>query len=795
MPYAEQNKNHITFESRDDDEIIAPEKAVSTEIQARAIYRRIRDSHKIRAAKYAKIQGLIDGNPPYSRDKLCRAGLQHMSNVNWRDAESIFESQAQTFWNLFNEVEFIAEFCTTVGDPTDNPQHGRVMAEEWDRIVREWDCFSETMASHQNDLLKFGSSVLFWRDQDDWRFENIDPFRFLVPERTRNHTKHITMAAVEHTYTAQELWDIYNNAKSDVWNKEALGELLVYKADEFNTEEEQYSSQYVAELQRQIRNGDYAIDDIYNDDIVLVTLLVREYDGEVSRLMFHPDETLSGGFVYEDYGQYDDIIEALYHFSYTPGEPFIHGNKGLGHKMYNTVQGIIQLENHLMDAAKRASTVLVRTRGGRNRDLKRVKFTHGGFVDIGEAEFQQNLMGANLNSNVQTVQYFAEKLSRNNNIAGLNSTNGNKTKTASEVRAEATKEAQVRKILIAKYYEQLDELFQQIVIKMLRNQDDESVKLWKERCLERGVPEEAFEYKKSDLGPNGLPKHLRVSATRASGSGSQFADQLEMQQMSSLLPTLGEFGRKEVLKDLVASIRGHKYVARYLPIEDQTDQPTLDHTLASIENNQLENGEQVIVSPSNNHAVHAELHLNRMKQAAELFQQGQYGENPETALQEIDKYFQTAGPHVTRHILHLDQDPTRKELAQRLKQEWAVLANFADMIANNANEQREAQARQAQQQSQQVNELAAEGDLKAREMQQEFQLKAQRAQAEHGLKVNNARFKHLLAQQEMSFRQELEARKAESEIALKNAEILSDIDRKNFTAQEQNKGKGEGELF
>lgn len=792
--------------------IEAPDNVIPNAASARTVYERLRDTHSKRARSFARIQGMVDGNPPYSPAKLKKHGMQTTSNVNWRDAENLIEGVSLTYWSLFNDVQHIAEISTDFADDGQNAIIGEVVSRNWDRVVRDWAQFQPMMSENQKDLISFGSSFFVWSDEKDWRFDTVDVFRFLVSEKSRNDANLLSIAAVEEVRTAQELWDAYERAPEDSgWSKEALGQTLWWHSSLRKTQNDtRYSGQVIAELQQKIRNGDRSIDDLYNDDIPLVSVFFKELDGGVSRGIFDPEVTEVGGhseWIFFIDRQYEEMAHAVHLFSFTPGERFLHGNKGVGHKIFNTIEGITQIDNSLMDGIRRSATVLIKTRTGRNREFKKIQFNHGGFVDIGEADFVQNLMGANLASNVQGVQYFRTKLESNNNISGANmATPDGRQRSLGEVQIQATKEARVQKNRIAHYYSQLDALFEEMFRKMLKSQSGdggyEVVKLFKERCIAEGVPEDFFVLNSSNEGQNGLPKHLTVRATRASGSGSQVADQIETRGMMTLLPTLGERGRQNVLADFVAAHRGYRYIDRYMPPEDRQQQPVGDDTIASIENNQLEKGEMVIVSPDNNHAVHAPRHIQRMDQIASIFNEaedaarqagsetpsvdaGQFGQY---SLEEVDVAFQTLGPHFVRHLLFLQQDPTRASLAQSLARQWAILANFGDKIANNAQEHRAAQLREAQRQQEELESMDMEERIEMRKLEVDTNIKMVKLRHEMGLAANREQLQFMVQRQKVSFENELKRAKAISDISIQEAKAQSD-DREEVT------GKGQNRLF
>lgn len=797
--------NGIETVTKDGDTIKAPDLVVPNATSARVIYERMRNSHSKRALVFARIKGMIDGNPPYSKKGMTRQGLQTNSNVNWRDGESIFESVALTYWSLFNDVRYIAEFSTDLGDPNQNPQTGLTVSEVFDETVRSWPEFYDVMAQHQSDLIQFGSSFLVWTHKKDWRYDVADIWRVLTPEKTRNNTEKISICAIEHVMTAQELWEIYENSKSDKWDHDAVGAILLHNA-KFKEKDKAYSSSAVLNLQTRIRNNDLNMDEIYQDDIVMISMYVREFNGKISRGIFSPNGTTGDpdDWAFFDKDQYEQMGQALAHFSFTPGEKYLHGSKGTGHRIYNTIEGTTQIDNSLMDQARRSATVLIRTRQGKSKSLAQHTFSHGGFTDIGESEYIQNLMGSNSGAGVEIAQYFRAKLERNNNMSGaFMGGPDSKVRGPADVREQVTREAKVQKNRISHYYQQLDSVFREMVRKMLLSKSGdpgyEYVEMWKKKCIARGVPEEFFKLTKENAGPNGLPEHMKVSATRASGSGSQYADQVEMQSVMSILPTLGERGRTAALQDFVAANRGHRYVARYLPPEDQTQEPTSEDTIASIENNQLEKGEMVVVSPDNNHAIHAERHIQRLQQIAQLFNEsesaareagsdtpsvdanqfGQYG------LNEVDIAFQTLGPHFVRHLLYLQQDPTRASEAQSLGRRWAILANFGDKIANNAQEHRAKVVREQQKALEQMEQLDMEERVKMKEVEMNARVKLFKARGEMANASNRTQLEFLIGQQKVSFENELKKASTISKIANDAAKTLS----------EELTGKRDSEVF
>lgn len=760
----------------------APQRVVRSITDARSCYDQMRVAHGPRLKRFAKIQGMIDGNPYYNPAALKKKGL-NISNVNWKDAEAIYESVALVFWSLIEDVGHLAKFETDISTPENNAQIGRIVSEEWDSVVRSWRQFATKIQQHQGDLVKFGSSFFYWPDEKNWQFEVIDTWKILVPEDTRNETDCINLCAIEIVMSPVELWEIHEN-DAPHWDKKQIGEVLSrlsYTGNDAIDHDQNWMK-----IQSEIRSGARSITDILNKDIHLVCLLSREYNGKISKVIFHP--SAGSGYLFEINGQYESISECLLYFPLIPGEKFIHHVRGIGHKIYNLIEGLTKLDGHIFDAAKAASTVFISSKATREKDGRRLKMDYGGIVDIGDAEFQQSLIGSAIGQQVEVAQYFRSKLEANCNIYTISGMGAgalsSQKRSATEIAQIARREARVQKNLISLYYQNLDFLYREMVRKMLLSTPTckgyEFVKMWKARCISRGVPEEFFTPLNSEnSGFDGLPMHMRVSATRAAGSGSQLADQIEMKDMMTMMPLLGERGREAVIADAIAATRGHSYVERYRPPADISKEPIAEDCLADGENVDMESGIQRIVSPDNNHAVHAQRHMERMRGIAQKYQEKAYD------LLDADAAFSALGPHFTRHLLYLSRDHTREDLTRSLGAQWRVIANFADMIKNNAQAHREAELEKMQKAAQEAataNTMNDPAMVKVVADNQRKMLKLQEDIRRNALRDQN---KFMLDRMKLTYEAEIEQAKAMQEMAIKRLE----------TAQNQVSGKGESELF
>ena len=768
---------------------IAPDK----EDVARTVFKGILDSNELRKSKDAKVEGMLSGKAPYDPAKLTKAGLEYMSNVNWGTGENLFESIAAPYWNLLQDVENLVEFKTTIADDYTNFEIGKIVSEEFDKVIRSWNRFIPYMNQSQTQYLKFGHCTLFWDDEDDWRFKVGDNFKVHYPNGARIYSDDVDVVVIEATQKASFLWELSQRKNiPKQWNSESL-EKILFEASLCKKTDDGYGTTDCAVWVRRVRNNDLSLETEFKTDIAWVWLLIKEHDGKVTKIGIHP-KTECGEIAYYFDRQYDDMSEAIQILTRTQDQEFIHGVKGYGHKNYATVEAVTRGINQIFDANSRAGTAIFKSGATRGKDAQSTRIAMGGVTIVNkDMEFIPNPMGANINAMLSTLGVFNQMLQNNNNIftGPDSSSNVSGTRSVSEVNMQATQESRLQKNSTTIYYNQLDQLFVNIVRKMLRAKENdpgyEFCKVWKDNCIERGVAKEFFAYHKDKLNMKKLPSHMEVRATRSQGAGSQSAALIESALLMQTLAALpGERGKHAVLRGRIAAIAGWENVGTYMPPEDLLKQPTVEDNIASIENNQLEQGEQVEISPDQNHAVHAPKHMQRMVSIIEAWKGQQY------ALQDANKALQQLGPHFTRHLILLDRDPNRKPLVNQLRQEWGIVANQADYIANAAQQEMEAQMNDMQRRQQEMAQIPTDENIAMAKIASAERVQMAKLQSEIDLNRQRESMQFLEERMRTTGMTDIARDKAQKEMAIKTAVAVNKME--NETARTVN-GKSKGELL
>jgi hypothetical protein len=235
-------------------------------------------------------------------------------------------------------------------------------------------------------------------------------------------------------------------------------------------------------------------------------------------------------------------------------------------------------------------------------------------------------------------------------------------RTATEIEALVAQQSILGKTQLNRYYNQLDALFTERYRRAINPDLTEDIPggadalEFQKRCKDRGVPKAA------------LKAYDSVKATRTNGRGSALERRNTMNQLLGLSQMLPETGRQHVIEDTIASMTGFNSLERYFPVP-QKDPLHQEHVQeAAYENALFKLNEDIPVSDSDNHAIHAQSHLSA---GSNSFNSLEQGGNPE----QVTAYLQFLLNHTAMHIQALAKDGSRKELHKQVNQQFQQLIN------------------------------------------------------------------------------------------------------------------------
>lgn len=340
----------------------APENIIMNVPAARTYYNNVRQEHQDRIYLAAEIEGLIAGNPPYDQEQLNAQGLNHVTNANFLDAKSLFERTALTFWNLINNNNYLLRFIIRKFE-TQNDQDlstwSEIMSRQWtDVLNEEWQDFAIEFSTCVGQLVKFGLSPTVFKDENSYKWESVDYSRFYVSSKTLSNVSKWDYLCIDTPFTVQYLWGVYHTLQQmseeardkQPWNMQAIEYYLLMRANNIIKQDTGNAFGNMMDLQTMIANGSTNTASFFSDVVMLSFLYYKEYSGKVSCMLFDPIiGTTMDEFLYYGSEQYECFEEAIIAFTYSAGERYIHGNRGVGHKIFPSCQALMQLDCNTVD--------------------------------------------------------------------------------------------------------------------------------------------------------------------------------------------------------------------------------------------------------------------------------------------------------------------------------------------------------------------------------------------------------------------------------------------------------------
>ena len=663
---------------------------------------------------------MLDGEPPYSPQQLKSLGQGYRANLNFGESAAALETALSAYSDLVNSVDRLASVKTSEGDPAQRVEWENIIAEEFHRTITDWDEFfyKQQMLAHQ--FVSQGVGVAYFEDNRSWKWSVCGLKDFKVPRGTPACDTKVEVATIERHYLVGELYQFIENPKIATelgWNVEETRRAILLSTDNGTSS----NSRDWERLQEELKNNDLMYSHARSKVVRCIHYFIKEFDGTIS----HYIATRAGDsddFLFKKPSRFEHANEAFVLFSYGIGtNGLLHSVRGLGYKLFPFIQLSNRMRNAIVDGAMLSSALMIQPATG--EDVSNLSLMYNGPLSIlppGINVVDKTM--PNLAGNVLPIVRDLEVV-RQNNTGTYNPKQvmpDGDARTATEVQAQLAQQsllsAQAMNLYYIPFQKLLAEQFRRLATVKYRSDEpggEEAID-FRKRIEARGVPWKAVE------------KVYRVQAVRAIGAGSPGARMLAFNEFMAIMPRFDEVGQRNLIRDRVAARVGYDQVDRYIP-KGEIERIPIDAKIAELENGTMQGGRGVSVSPGENHAVHAKVHLEDANRFLQALQQNQV--DPKLAM----SYLQVQYPHSTAHVEQLASDPSRREevgvAKQILNQMREAVENIGKQLA--AQAKREAQARA----SQQGGQVDPKTQLAIQKAQVDSQIKLQQSQLDQRLKA------------------------------------------------------------
>jgi hypothetical protein len=693
---------------------------------ARSMLYELINDDQIASYRRSQIQGIIDGNPPYNEQQLREMGQADRINVNWGHAEAKVEAAVIPYFDILTSVGSYATVKTKYGkDMGKREEWSRIITEEFHRLLSSSN--PNFLAQHQvahKELVIHGQACMYFPDGTDWRAKAIEPYALVVPKGSKVDWDNWEFCYILDELYCEQLYSYIEDeeaAQRGGWDVEQCREAIMQaRVDE--QDQRRPWEWYQRELKNNALYYSYAKSKI----IKVAHFYVKEYDGRISHYIF--DRLNSTEFLCQKIGRYDKFSNAFTVFLNGVGNGFYHGVRGLGQKVYKYAEAMNRVNNALMEGVILGSCVMFQPNSAADAEkLKTVQIGPYRILPPGLNLTQANV-SSNLSAAMQTAQFFQGQESDDIGSFMPSVSGGGRKKSNKEVEMEIGEKSRLTNTRAEIYLQALDvhyaEVYRRAANPNLIEEDHggpEALR-FQQACMDRGVPAAAM----LDIDT--------VKATRSIGQGSSAARMQAMELIGQYLPQLPESNRKRVINANIAAIAGQTGVETFgIPEEVKPDGNDL--SIASLENNALQQGGQVLIDPDQNHYTHLTVHMQFAGSLVQAVQQQQVDPR------QVSGAMQAAIPHMLSHLQFLQEDPTRQEQHDAMNEQLSELMKIADQLnkyAQQIEEQEQAQMAQQQQgQQQDPKAMVAMNKIELDRMKFQNDAQIKQAKAQHQMQLQD----------------------------------------------------------
>lgn len=637
----------------------APKNRVTSATTIRGIYNQMIIDDEASATARVRVQGMKDGDPPFSPGALKMQKQASRANANFLQGAKIIAKVANGFNDIIFSVKTLMSIETEYGEEAERFNNNRIIAEELTRTIRKWPSFASHFMQLVDKFVTHGVGIGYFPDTRDWRYEVAGFGDFLIPRQTPASEEKIQIAISKQDMPVTELYDMIEDPETAAklgWNVPAVRAAINRATDRASTGE---TGEFES-MQKEIKNNDISFNRKYQY-VRILRAIVREFDGSLSFYMLEKDG--NGEILCSQPSRYKTVNEAFVFFCYGIGNGTFHGIRGLGHILYP----LVQLHNRLMcmlaDSAMLSGSLMIQPESQKALDDLAMQ-AFGPFMILSPGvNVVEKAMPNLAQSSMPVLSEVKDRMAESGShfaVGGGSKNEVYQNRLQSEAQMEEAAGGDSASIDL--FYASWDRLLREMVRRIIEgDKSDPLISEFYKRIEKRQVPLEAV--KSID--------HDSTYATRAIGAGNPSFRTIGLGRLVQLLPNLDEIGQKRLIHQIVADIVGYQNASFYAA-EPEENRVNVEAKVAEMENILLLQGNPIGVNPQELHATHAMIHVTPLQETIEGIERGEI--DPIASLPGLRQMLS----HLGMHAEPLAKDPTQRSVFGIVKEGINNLTQIVD---------------------------------------------------------------------------------------------------------------------
>jgi hypothetical protein len=585
-----------------------PVRAIASDEQAASIVRRLEQDNRDRNIKNARIQSRYDAEKPFPAGNLIAEGLAWKSNFPTQPMANLVDKVAPRFKRAVSSAKYLTASKlpeTFPGASFKTEKFRREITE----LCRSHPCWDDLIGEIGQEDALFGYTAAGWLDEWSWFPTHFRGDRFLIPQGTKQHARQAQVVCFIEYYQPHELWEKISDgdaAEAAGWDVpsaiEAINNAQPAAVRANSAEQNRVYTDLLREnnLANSLASG--------AKEIVIYNVLVYEVTGKVSHWkMAYPDMKVL--FKKED--RFKSMDWAACFFSFQQAGGTMHSSKGIGRMVYAMAGVIDRARNEVVDRLQLAGKVIVQ---GPDKDLARFRMSvYGNAILIGQGfEIAQQSIDPRVEEFITLDTYLQNLLDQQTGNVSPHQLKGERV-TNDQVNLFAHREEETKDNVLSRFVKQVATMVSTIQKRACNSScDDEDAVEMRKRLLDVMSEEE-----------------LEILAN---SPAAQVVDDLTEARRQAIAIFGAEqagnplFDQRELQRRRTAAIFDEEFADAVMSQENDPTQEAEQRRQQTLENVALRQGEQILVSPRDNHRLHIETMEPVLQQQVDsLLQQGAEG--------------------------------------------------------------------------------------------------------------------------------------------------------------------------
>ena len=556
--------------------------------EAVALVRQLEAENETRSKKNARILEKYNSDRPYDPERLKQDGLSWKTNFTTKPLTTLIDKVVPRFTTALRNMRYL-----TASALPESAVNGAAKSEFFQKTItdtcRGHEAWDELLTDIAQETVLFGYASAGWLDSYTWFPKFYRQDAFLVPQGTTHSSKSAPVVCLKESYFLHELFEAIQDPGASAaagWNVQNVIESLNSAVPEKQRSGFSDLSRVYADLSRESS----VLSSFTGAKVVIVWhVFITEIDGHVTHVAF---DNHSGKELFRLDKQFASMADAAAFFSFQHGNGKLHGSKGIGRELYNMAGVLDRSRNEVVDRLQLSGKLVINCD---ENQIKRFRMSVVGnaiLIGSGYNIAQTKLDGA-VEPFIALDRFLTELLDQ---VAGSTSPKAfeGERVTKAAVEVQTSREEERRDAIIERFLTQFARFMSTIQRRLCDpSTADAQAKSMQEHLLTVLSPEEV-QYLSSQpavatVADYSEAERQQIALIAAEGRGNPVYNQRELEKRSLTARVSAEFAESVLL-----------------PENDATEQAE-NTRQQQLESQLLQTGQQVPVSPRDNHFVHLQV--------------------------------------------------------------------------------------------------------------------------------------------------------------------------------------------